>query len=144
MAYLISCLINIYTTANADQAPPIHKVPSIGANLRGESQYKIKISEHCTYCVVVVFVVYFNCCFWEVVIVFVENHIFGGKSLLKAQKVFKVSKGAKIRNRCNQVPHLNQDTNGKVINLQLDTTNESPEVSHILIYIKPLSISSSL
>ena len=28
--------------------------------------------------------------------------------------VFKVSKGAKIRNRYNQVPHLTQDTNGKV------------------------------
>ena len=41
----------------------------------------------------------------------------------------KVSKGAKIRNRYNQVPHLTQDTNGKVINLQLDTTNESQEVS---------------
>ena len=42
---------------------------------------------------------------------------------------FKVSKGAKIRNQYNQVPHLTQDTNGKVINLQLDTTNESQEVS---------------
>ena len=42
---------------------------------------------------------------------------------------YKVSKGAKIRNRYNQVPHLTQDTNGKVINLQLDTTNESQEVS---------------
>ena len=42
---------------------------------------------------------------------------------------FKVYKGAKIRNRYNQVPHLTQDTNGKVINLQLDTTNESQEVS---------------
>ena len=41
----------------------------------------------------------------------------------------KVSKGAKIRNRYNQVPHLTQDTNGKVINLQLDTTNDSQEVS---------------
>ena len=41
----------------------------------------------------------------------------------------KVSKGAKIRNRYNQVPYLNQDTNGKVTNLQLDTTNESQEVS---------------
>ena len=41
----------------------------------------------------------------------------------------KVSKGAKIRNRYNQVPHLTQDTDGKVINLQLDTTNESQEVS---------------
>ena len=29
----------------------------------------------------------------------------------------------------NQVPHLIQDTNGKVTNLQLDTTNESQEVS---------------
>ena len=41
----------------------------------------------------------------------------------------KVSKGAKIRNRYNQVPHLTQDTNGKVINSQSDTTNESQEVS---------------
>ena len=41
----------------------------------------------------------------------------------------KVSKGANIRNRYNQVPHLTQDTNGKVTNLQLDTTNESKEVS---------------
>ena len=35
----------------------------------------------------------------------------------------KVSKGAKIRNRCNQVSHLTQDTNGKVTNSQLYTTN---------------------
>ena len=41
----------------------------------------------------------------------------------------KVSKGAKIRNRYNQVPPLTQDTNGKVTNSQLDTTNESQEVS---------------
>ena len=41
----------------------------------------------------------------------------------------KVSKGAKIRNRYNQVPHLTQDTNGKVTNSQLATTNESREVS---------------
>ena len=34
----------------------------------------------------------------------------------------KVSKGAKIRNRYNQVPHLTQDTNGKVTHSQLDTT----------------------
>ena len=39
------------------------------------------------------------------------------------------SKVAKIRNRYNQVPHLTQDTNGKVTNSQLDTTNESQEVS---------------
>ena len=43
--------------------------------------------------------------------------------------VLKVRKGAKIRNRYNQVPHLTQDTNGKVTNSQLDTTNESQEVS---------------
>ena len=40
----------------------------------------------------------------------------------------KVSKGAKTRNRYNQVPHLTQDTNGKVTNSQLYTTNESQEV----------------
>ena len=43
--------------------------------------------------------------------------------------VVKVSKGAKIRSRYNQVPHPTQDTNGKVTNSQLDTTNESQEVS---------------
>ena len=41
----------------------------------------------------------------------------------------KVSNGAKIRNLYNQVPHLTQDTNGKVTNSQLDITNESQEVS---------------
>ena len=41
----------------------------------------------------------------------------------------KVSKGAKIRIRYNQVPQPAQDTNGKVTNSQLDTTNESQEVS---------------
>ena len=42
---------------------------------------------------------------------------------------FKVSKGAKIRNRYNHEPHLTQNTNGKVTISQLDTTNESQEVS---------------
>ena len=41
----------------------------------------------------------------------------------------KVSEGAEIRNRYNQVPHLAQDTNGKVTNSQLDTTKESQEFS---------------
>ena len=41
----------------------------------------------------------------------------------------KVSKGAKIRNRYNPVPHLTQDTNGKETNSQLDITNESQEAS---------------
>ena len=43
--------------------------------------------------------------------------------------VVKVSKGAKIRNRYYQVPHLTQDTNGKVTNSRVDTTNKSQEVS---------------
>ena len=51
------------------------------------------------------------------------------KSELYICVIFEVSKGAKIRNRYNQVPHLTQDTNGKVTNSQLDTTNESQEVS---------------
>ena len=42
---------------------------------------------------------------------------------------YKVSKGAKISNRYNQVPHLTQDSNGKVTNSQPDTTNESQEDS---------------
>ena len=44
-------------------------------------------------------------------------------------KLMKVSKGAKIRSRYNQVPHLTQDTNGNVTNSQLDTTNESKEAT---------------
>ena len=43
--------------------------------------------------------------------------------------LLKVSKGEKIRNGYNQVPHLTQDTNGKVTTLQLDITNMSQEVS---------------
>ena len=45
------------------------------------------------------------------------------------QILIKVSKGAKIRNRYNQVPHLTKNTNGKVANSQLDTIIESREVS---------------
>ena len=41
----------------------------------------------------------------------------------------KVSKGAKIKNRYNQLPHLTQDTNLKVTSSQLDTSNENQEVS---------------
>ena len=33
----------------------------------------------------------------------------------KYSVLYKVSKGANIRNRYNQVPHLTQDTNGKVM-----------------------------
>ena len=38
--------------------------------------------------------------------------------------VSKVSYRAKIRNRCNQVPHMNQDRNRKVTNSQLDTVSQ--------------------
>ena len=38
--------------------------------------------------------------------------------LSKKMLYFKVNKGAKIRSRYNQVPHLNQDNNGKVTNSQ--------------------------
>ena len=44
-------------------------------------------------------------------------------------QIFKVSKSEKIRNRYIEVPRLTQDTNGKLTNSQLDTTNESQEVS---------------
>ena len=50
-------------------------------------------------------------------------------NLNKLLRSIKVSKGAKIRNRYNQVPYLTQDSNGKVTNSQPDTTNESQEVS---------------
>ena len=43
--------------------------------------------------------------------------------------IVKVRKGAKIRSQYNKVPHPTQDTNGKVTNSQLDTTNESQNVS---------------
>ena len=43
--------------------------------------------------------------------------------------IVKVSKGAKIRTLYNQVPHLTKDTNWKMTNSQLDTTNESQKVS---------------
>ena len=47
----------------------------------------------------------------------------------------KESKGAKIRNQYNQVPHLTQDTNRKVTNSQLDTTNESQELIFQPLYV---------
>ena len=53
-----------------------------------------------------------------------ERQIFLPKS-----ESMKVSKGANIRNRYNQVPHLTKDTNGKVTNSQLDTTTKSQAVS---------------
>ena len=48
---------------------------------------------------------------------------------IRGKRRIKVSKGAKISSRYNQVPHPTQDTNGKVTKSQLDTTNESQEIS---------------
>ena len=54
----------------------------------------------------------------------------GGTVLLaKSESDVIVSKGANIRNQYNQVPYPTQDTKGKVTNTDLDTTNESQEVS---------------
>ena len=47
-----------------------------------------------------------------------------GYSFLKRTVFVKVSKGAKIRSRYNQVPHLTQDTNGKVTNSLKPTDSE--------------------
>ena len=48
---------------------------------------------------------------------------------LKAYIQCKSKKECKDLKRYNQVPHLTQDTNGKVTYSQLDITNESQEVS---------------
>ena len=61
-----------------------------------------------------------------------NTHSLARALVARSQKVgtsVKVSKGAKIRNRYNQVPHPTQDTNWKVTSTQSDTTNESQEVS---------------
>ena len=58
-----------------------------------------------------------------------QNNRLNEAFLLSTLSNIKVSKGAKIRNRYNQVSQLTQDTNGKVTNSQLDATNESQEVS---------------
>ena len=59
-----------------------------------------------------------------------EEHTGSGSVIdVPGDKKLKVSKGEKIRNRYNQVPHLTQDTYGKVTNSQFYATNESQEVS---------------
>ena len=47
-----------------------------------------------------------------------QHHAFGWENSNRQPLSHKVSKGAKIRNRYNQVPHLTQDTNGKVTDSQ--------------------------
>ena len=48
----------------------------------------------------------------------VADSVRGITHILHIFESVKVSKVAKIRNRYNQVPHLTQDTNGKVTNSQ--------------------------
>ena len=47
-----------------------------------------------------------------------EHYLGPEENTLPFQISLKVSRGTKIRNRYNQVPHLTQDTNGKVTNSQ--------------------------
>ena len=42
------------------------------------------------------------------------------EGLSSERDIIKVKKRAKIRNRYNQVPHLTQDSNGKVTNSDMD------------------------
>ena len=49
-------------------------------------------------------------------LILIISILYGTHFIATSEQVSKVSKGAKIRNRYNQVPHLTQDTNGKVTN----------------------------
>ena len=65
---------------------------------------------------------------------YLSYHIYSEQKVLLYLRLYgprynKVRKSAKIRNQYNQVPHLTQDTNGKVTYSQSDTTNESQEAS---------------
>ena len=66
---------------------------------------------------------------------FLEGHIFIFHPQMIKEffllLIIKVRMRAKIRNRCNQVPPLTQDTNKKVTDSQLDITNESQQVSPV-------------
>ena len=55
----------------------------------------------------------------------IESVNLNQKFIEVAKICHKVRKGANIRNRYNQVPHLTQDTNGKVKYSQLYIINES-------------------
>ena len=56
---------------------------------------------------------------WSVFMVFAfKAKVLWSDFVIYTAEVIRVSNGAKIRNRYNQVPHLTQDTNGKVTNSQ--------------------------
>ena len=50
-------------------------------------------------------------------------------TFLTPEMRFQSKYGCKDQESINQVPHLTQDTNWKMTNSQLNTTNESQEVS---------------
>ena len=88
----------------------------------------------CLQCVIVVFHDHHSLFFWSLVDKEYKCTTADTESVRERRCcyfcfLFKVSKDAKIRNRYNQVPQPTQDTNGTVTNSQLDTTNESQEVS---------------
>ena len=51
-------------------------------------------------------------------------------------RLLEVGKRAKIRNQYNQVPHLTQDTNGKVTNSHLDITHHKRDPRNLISGIK--------
>ena len=51
-------------------------------------------------------------------------------------------KSAEIRNRYNQIPHLTQDTNGKVTTSRLDITYESQE--HVTTWHQQTDVHESI
>ena len=81
------------------------------------SNFDISLLRKCLYCNIVLMIL--TLCF-SLYITYPNFKLF-------MLMILRLSKGTKIRNRYNQVPHLTQDTKGKVTNLQLDTTNESQE-----------------
>ena len=63
---------------------------------------------------------------------------------IHAELIFiKVSKGAKIRNRYNQVPHPTQDTNGKVTNSQQTPQTRAKRLTLNHIITKYMFLSST-
>ena len=72
----------------------------------------LNLSSWCLVMVVRLFLTVLRGCLRFVIVVFPDH------THLLFLTYIKVGKGAKIRNRYNQVPHLTQDTNGKVTNSQ--------------------------
>ena len=89
------------------------RLPGVSVRYPFLFQFPIPQDESITHCVV------FNMS--EIAIM--KYHI------VKVSGTLKVSKGAKISKRYNQVLHMTQSTDGKVTNSQLDTRNESQEAS---------------